>query len=76
MIIFTGLLSVGFLNRVLKTHHWVGMFSVILGLSIVGISDFVCNGGQHQFDYSKNRIITGLCKCRKIHSYEQHADKI
>lgn len=41
LIIFTGLLSVAFLNRRLKCYEWMGILCVMLGLSIVGTSDII-----------------------------------
>jgi drug/metabolite transporter (DMT)-like permease len=38
LIIFTGLLSVAFLNRQLKRYEWLGIFFVMSGLLIVGLS--------------------------------------
>ncbi|XP_054474485.1 solute carrier family 35 member F6 [Anoplopoma fimbria] len=57
VIIFTGLLSVAFLGRRLVTSQWVGIFTTILGLLIVGLSDFFSG---HQDDTHKlSDIITG-----------------
>lgn len=43
VIIFTGLLSVGFLRRVLRPFHWLGMFTILVGLGVVGLSDILFN---------------------------------
>ena len=57
MIIFTGLLSTAFLGRLLKAREWLGMLIVIMGLSVVGASDFLfTNDGNNN---SLNSIITG-----------------
>ncbi|XP_050499916.1 solute carrier family 35 member F6 [Diabrotica virgifera virgifera] len=57
VIVFVGLLSTGFLERMLNKSQWSGIFFVILGLAIVGITDFVYhdNNGSH----GRNDIITG-----------------
>lgn len=57
LIIFTGLLSVAFLQRKLKVYEWTGIAFVIGGLVIVGLSDFLTKPP----DGSKgmNSIITG-----------------
>lgn len=58
VIVFVGLLSVGFLERVLKKREWSGIFFVIIGLAIVGVADFIAkdtNTGNH----GRNDIITG-----------------
>lgn len=58
MIIFTGILSVAFLQRTLGGREWIGIFFVIIGLGIVGSLDFFSNdiiGGTK----SRNNIITG-----------------
>eukprot|EP00731_Ephydatia_muelleri_P024425 Em0016g696a len=58
VIIFTGLLSVAFLGNKLKIHHWVGMVTVIVGLVVVGVGDYVFfNGGSSGLD--KNTVLAG-----------------
>ncbi|XP_068207612.1 solute carrier family 35 member F6-like isoform X2 [Palaemon carinicauda] len=57
MIVFTGLMSVAFLNRRLRTSQWVGIGAVTLGLVLVGISDFLNSSDNSQQDI--NGIITG-----------------
>nr|CAG4651781.1 EOG090X051P [Triops cancriformis] len=59
VIIFTGLLSVAFLGRVLSVREWIGMFVVILGLSVVGASDFLF-GNSNSDEYPINNVITGI----------------
>ena len=41
VIIFTGILSVTFLGNKMKWYQWMGIFIVILGLTIVGTGDYV-----------------------------------
>ena len=41
VIIFTGLLSVAFLGSRLVLRQWIGMFTVIIGLIVVGVGDYV-----------------------------------
>ncbi|KAF2897995.1 hypothetical protein ILUMI_08179 [Ignelater luminosus] len=58
VIVFVGLLSVGFLERVLKKREWSGIVFVIIGLAVVGAADFIAkdtNTGNH----GRNDIITG-----------------
>ncbi|KZS20071.1 Solute carrier family 35 member F6 [Daphnia magna] len=57
VIIFTGLLSTAFLGRLLKAREWLGMLTVIMGLSVVGASDFIFSSGGS--NNSLNSIITG-----------------
>lgn len=62
VIIFVGLLSVAFLGRRLKLQEWAGMVLVIVGLVLVGLSDFLFttddgSGGGEKHD--QNEIITG-----------------
>ena len=53
VIIFTGLLSVAFLDSKLQLYKWVGMFSVIIGLALVGVGDFIFfQKGQHTDKYT------------------------
>jgi len=60
VIVFVGLLSVGFLDRILKKREWSGIFLVILGLSIVGVADFMSNSGSNNGPTpDRNSIITG-----------------
>jgi len=56
LIIFTGLLSVAFLQRKLKAYEWFGILFVILGLVVVGTSDLL-SGNQTGKD--RNSLITG-----------------
>jgi len=56
VIIFTGLLSTAFLGRLLKGREWLGMLTVICGLSIVGATDFIFGDNSAN---SLNNIITG-----------------
>lgn len=41
VIVFTGILSVLFLGRRLGIREWLGIFFIISGLGVVGLSDFV-----------------------------------
>ncbi|KAL0277192.1 UNVERIFIED_CONTAM: hypothetical protein PYX00_004557 [Menopon gallinae] len=54
LIIFVVLLSVGFLNRKVNSREWTGIITIILGLVIVGLSDFYVAK-----DRSFNSVITG-----------------
>lgn len=56
VIVFTGLFSVAFLNAKLEAYKWVGIIFVIIGLVLVGISDFMSNDGGVT---DMNAIITG-----------------
>ncbi|XP_076056122.1 transport and golgi organization 9 isoform X2 [Oratosquilla oratoria] len=58
VIIFTGLLSVAFLGRKLRYFQWMGMFTVIVGLIVVGLSDFLGTGTDSD-GKDLNSIITG-----------------
>ncbi|XP_058821492.1 solute carrier family 35 member F6 [Topomyia yanbarensis] len=58
VIIFVGVLSVAFLNRTLVSREWTGILFIILGLAVVGVSDFVSNDGDNS-TYSRNNVITG-----------------
>jgi len=53
VIIFTGLLSVGFLNATLQGFKWLGMGLVTMGLVVVGVSDIY-------FDNQPNDDINGI----------------
>lgn len=56
VIIFVGILSVAFLERVLKKKEWVGIIFVILGLVVVGLSDFLF---LDETKKDSNSVITG-----------------
>ncbi|KAK3885338.1 hypothetical protein Pcinc_010441 [Petrolisthes cinctipes] len=56
VIVFTGLFSVAFLGRRLRYFQWIGIFVLISGLLVVGVSDFV---GENIEGYTTNGIITG-----------------
>lgn len=57
VIIFTGLLSVAFLGRRLKTSQWVGILITILGLVIVGLADLL--SGNKDDSHKMSDVITG-----------------
>ncbi|CAH0381491.1 unnamed protein product [Bemisia tabaci] len=61
IIIFTALLSVAFLEKKIKTHEWVGIFGVIIGLVTVGYSDYILIKEKSPADQISdlNGIITG-----------------
>ncbi|XP_070166308.1 solute carrier family 35 member F6 [Polyergus mexicanus] len=56
VIVFTGMLSIGFLNRKLGMREWIGIGFVIIGLAFVGASDILTMGDS---DISVNSVITG-----------------
>ena len=56
LIVFTGLLSVAFLNRKLRGYEWLGIAFVIAGLVIVGIADMLSSSDT---SVGVNRMITG-----------------
>lgn len=55
-MIFTALLSVIFLGRIIRRHMWLGMLTVLLGLVTVGVSDMVFGNNDTS---DKNGIIAG-----------------
>ncbi|XP_015515321.1 solute carrier family 35 member F6 [Neodiprion virginianus] len=65
VIVFTGILSVGFLDRKLGSREWFGISLIINGLSLVGMSDFIM---QNDSSVSTNSIITGdlLIICAQV----------
>lgn len=65
IIVFTGILSVGFLNRKLGSREWTGISLVIFGLGLVGISDFLMTQNEK---VNTNSIITGdlLIICAQV----------
>jgi hypothetical protein len=58
VIIFVGLLSVGFLERLLKKREWFGILLVIIGLAVVGVADFLAKDTNTE-NHGRNDIITG-----------------
>uniref|UniRef100_A0A1I8A5W8 TPT domain-containing protein n=1 Tax=Steinernema glaseri TaxID=37863 RepID=A0A1I8A5W8_9BILA len=56
VIIFTGLLSVAFLNSKLKGYKWLGMGFVTLGLVVVGLTDILFSDNKST---DINAVITG-----------------
>ncbi|KAG5890717.1 hypothetical protein JTB14_026023 [Gonioctena quinquepunctata] len=58
VIVFVGLLSTGFLGRVLGKKQWAGIFLVIIGLTTVGVADFMSSDTSSS-GKGKNDIITG-----------------
>lgn len=58
VIIFVGILSVAFLNRTLVSREWIGILFILIGLGVVGVSDFAADNGAGT-SYSRNNVITG-----------------
>ncbi|KYM94989.1 Transmembrane protein C2orf18 [Cyphomyrmex costatus] len=56
VIVFTGMLSIGFLNKKLGTREWIGISLVVIGLIFVGLSDILV---MEDNDVSANSVITG-----------------
>ncbi|XP_076662224.1 transport and golgi organization 9 [Halictus rubicundus] len=65
VIIFTALLSMGFLDRKLESREWLGIGMVIIGLTLVGLSDVIT---MEDSDMSTNSILTGdlLIICAQV----------
>lgn len=57
VIIFVALLSVGFLERRLGSREWSGIAFVIIGLTVVGLADFLAKHDDSK--YTRNNVITG-----------------
>ncbi|XP_033859880.1 solute carrier family 35 member F6-like [Acipenser ruthenus] len=57
VIVFTGLLSVAFLERKLMVSQWIGIFITITGLLVVGLADFV--SGEKDEQHKLSEVITG-----------------
>lgn len=56
VIVFTGILSIAFLNRKLGIQEWIGIGFVIVGLAFVGVSDLL-TGDTNGRD--TNSVLTG-----------------
>ncbi|KAL0113772.1 hypothetical protein PUN28_012709 [Cardiocondyla obscurior] len=56
VIMFTGLFSIGFLNKKLELREWIGIGFVIAGLAFVGVSDILI---MEDNDMSVNSVVTG-----------------
>lgn len=65
VIVFTAILSMGFLNRKLGSREWIGIGMVIIGLALVGLSDIIT---MENADVSTNSILTGdlLIICAQV----------
>jgi drug/metabolite transporter (DMT)-like permease len=57
VIIFTALLSVAFLGSTVRKVMWAGIFTILLGLALVGLSDILFGDQSPQTD--TNGIIAG-----------------
>ncbi|KAJ8940915.1 hypothetical protein NQ318_017506 [Aromia moschata] len=58
VIIFVGLLSMGFLDRVLNKREWNGIVLVCIGLVVIGVADFISKDTNAD-NHGRNDIITG-----------------
>lgn len=66
IIIVTGLFSVAFLGSKLQLHKWLGIFSVVLGLAVIGICDYMYSNDANS---DTNGIIAGFFFNEKIQIY-------
>lgn len=57
IIVFVAVLSMTFLNRIVIRREWLGIFSVIIGLIIVGVTDVIYQSPDEA--KGRNSIITG-----------------
>lgn len=62
VIIFTAIFSKIFVHREVSVRHWLGIFTIIIGLATVGVSDLLSSGSDGA--YSTNQVILGN-KCGK-----------
>ncbi|VDM69889.1 unnamed protein product [Strongylus vulgaris] len=60
LIVCTGLLSIVIVHARIEGYKWLGMLSVVLGLIVVGVTDFFF--GDHK-DSNANHIIVGDVLC-------------
>ncbi|XP_026689904.2 solute carrier family 35 member F6-like [Ciona intestinalis] len=56
IIVFTALLSVAFLRQFITKKKWLGIFLVLVGLILVGLSDILFSSNSQ---YGPNEVITG-----------------
>jgi drug/metabolite transporter (DMT)-like permease len=75
--VFVGIFSVLFLHRRLTVREWGGIFLVIGGLALVGVSDFFAPSSSHQLtnssaadtDRSTGQVILGMSSIFQIKHY-------
>ncbi|KRY61494.1 Solute carrier family 35 member F6 [Trichinella britovi] len=58
-VIFTGIFSVAFLGMTLAVFKWIGMFLVLCGLIVVGVSDMMFSSSSAEIS-DPNRMISAL----------------
>lgn len=56
VIIFTAIFSKIFVHRQVSVRHWLGIFTIIIGLGTVGISDLLSTESDSK---TSNHIILG-----------------
>ncbi|XP_050442960.1 solute carrier family 35 member F6-like [Adelges cooleyi] len=59
VIIFTAIFSKLFVNRKVSLRHWLGIFTIMVGLATVGASDFLTTKDTNKNNYTTGGIITG-----------------
>jgi len=59
VIVFTGIFSIMFLDKVLKCVQWLGIVTILVGLSTVGLSDVLFPSTDSTEIYNRNSLITG-----------------
>ena len=79
---FVGIFSVLFLNRRLMVREWGGIFLVIGGLALVGVSDFFAPSTPAQLtsttapasNHSTGQIILGMSSTFQMQHYDDDDD--
>lgn len=56
VIIFTAIFSRMFVHREVSVRHWLGIFTIIIGLATIGASDLLSTGSDSK---SANQIVLG-----------------
>ena len=69
VIIFTALLSVAFLGSTIRKVMWAGIFVILVGLALVGVSDIIFGSDSAQTD--TNGIIAGKGDIHTVKKYTQ-----
>jgi len=53
-------LSVAFLRRIVRSHMWLGMSTILVGLVLVGISDILPGNSEKKKHNDMNAVVAGM----------------
>ena len=58
IVVITAVMALVFLRKKQYAHHWISLFTIVLGVFIVGVVNIMASNKE---DSSSTTTITGIC---------------